>query len=229
MSPLPLGPLFFYPLSLEAATFDATGALTSFDVVGRLHLPTMPGQVGPEPTNRSNAVKLTFNAGKLAGVALAALDPDDDATGPVDAPVGEWPLADLADAPLLHWSAIKLAADAKSVVLTVQLMYMAHFGVSWTLPAKPLTIAFSGPVPVVTYTAGDFRSAPDAAVSITGATLELDFSNDPTRPTGPSRRGDLAVRLGPAAAASPRGDVCRAGARPDPGEDASDPAALPSP
>ena len=183
VSPLPLGPLAFYPLSLEAATFDPAGNLTGLDIVGRLHLPTTPGQVGPEPADRSNAVRLSFASGTLVAVALAPLDHDDDTSGSVEAPVGDWPLSDRPDTPRLLWSAIRLTPDKQSLVLKAVLSYRAH-AVSWTLPPKTLIIPFASPVSAVTYMAADFRSSQDAAISIQAATLTLDFSSAATQPTG---------------------------------------------
>jgi hypothetical protein len=184
-APLSLGPLWFYPLSLESAVFDSTGGLT-FSVIGRLHLPYsgVAPKTSDEPVNRSNAVKLTFVAGKLDAVEIAALDLDDAALGAsspaaAPAPVNEWPLGDpdaggdAPDPPILRWGQIALSGDKASLVLTgANVVYVRH-GVTWTLPAANVTIRLSGTGDPVAW---DFKPDDGAAVSIVSASLAFDFT-----------------------------------------------------
>jgi hypothetical protein len=182
-APLPLGPLQFYPLSLEAARFEGND-LKSFDVIGRLHLPLTPNEAGPEPTDRANAVKLTFVDYALDAIAPAPLD-GDDVTPVTGTTVGEWPLSAAADAPLIRWTDVNLSGDKKSIGLTFRLCYRAH-GVSWTFPSKTLTVPLVGPIPIVPYDPSDLPPIKDKPVGIHSAVLSLDFSTDPTQPTGHS-------------------------------------------
>jgi hypothetical protein len=76
---------------------------------------------------------------------------------------------------VLRWTKVSLSSDKASLTLTGQLAFVRH-GVSWTLPAKDVMIPFAGPVPVVPY---DFQPADDAAVSVKGAKLALQFPTDP--------------------------------------------------
>ena len=183
-SPLPLGPLWFFPLSIEAAKFDPVKALTSVTFVGRLHLP-FPKDKLTEPEDRSNAVRVTFDDGALSAVAIAP--PDFDGSPP-PAPVAgfnDWPLADpsaSSDAPVFRWTSINLEGKT-SLVVTGQVVYVRH-GVSWTFPSQDITIPLDGSPPTV-QSPGLTPSA-GSAISIQSATLALDFSKDSTKPTGHS-------------------------------------------
>ena len=181
MSPLPLGPLWFYPLCLQTATFDPASGLSSLVVLGRLHLPYdgKPPQASDEPEDRSNAVALTFLGGVLKKVEIASLDLDDASTPTPPKPaVNEWPLADLntyPDAPILRWTDIKISSDNSGIELTVQLHYVRH-GVSWTFPTKTLVITWTGKSPDLVYDDKDTQAAKDAVISVKSVRVSLDFT-----------------------------------------------------
>ncbi len=198
---LQIGPLQFYPLSFEVAVFNPSApstsnpspeSLKSFQVVGRLHLPIEMGADNPEetePIQRSNAVRLTFEAGKLTSIALERPDADEEPlpAGPL---INEWLLSGASGAPVLRWNSITLNKDAGhnniSISVDFQLHYYSH-GVSWTLPSKTLTIPFTGRPNPVNYLAGDFIApppAPPSGVAIDSAVLQLDFNRASTAPRG---------------------------------------------
>jgi hypothetical protein len=188
-SPLPLGPLWFFPLSLGGAKFDAASGLVTASIVGRLHLP-FDGKADPaaitEPVDNANAVRLTFSGGKLDSIAIESLDADG---APANPPVNEWPLADLtqkADAPVFRWTAVRLSVDKTSLLLTGRPVFVRH-GVSWTFPEKvDIPFPLAGPVPDVVYAPTDLPTPTDPAVAIRGATLSFRFDAADTGPTGHS-------------------------------------------
>lgn len=203
---LQIGPLQFYPLSFEVAVFNPSAqnasnpnpeSLKSFQMVGRLHLPIEMGAEDPEetePIQRSNAVRLTFLAGKLTSIALELPDADEEPlpAGPL---INEWPLSGASGAPVLRWNSITLNKDAGqnniSISVDFQLHYYSH-GVSWTLPPKTLTIPFTGRPNPVNYAASDFITppvppaspAPPSGVAIDSAVLQLDFNRVATASRG---------------------------------------------
>jgi hypothetical protein len=193
-SPLPLGPLWFYPLSLESAQFAADGGLTQVSILGRLHLPFDGSSVDQqvEPVDRANAVVLSFVDGKLHDISIANLDPDDStAPSPAASSINEWPLVDTSDAnraagaPVFRWTHVEHDLDWSSLTLDGQLVYARH-GATWTLPAKQVPIPLAGPIPPVEYSATDLQQPDGASVSVQKIKLVFNFSNAPGAPTGHS-------------------------------------------
>jgi hypothetical protein len=176
-SSLALGPLRFFPLTLEKAALDAAGNLTALEVVGRLHLPLTTAAEEPEPDSRANAVRLAFDAsGTLTSITPESPDFDDGPApaAPAAPVVNEWPLSDVPDAPVVRWTHVDIVAGGLTVHF--RLAYRSH-GVSWTLPETTLPVPFAAPFkPVVTYNPGDFQSGPDDTVAILSATLALNLS-----------------------------------------------------
>ena len=169
---LKLGPLRFFPLTLEQAVFDSSGQLQQLDMMGRLHLPVSKSDDPPEPDTRANAVRLSFDkSGKLAGKIVAAPG-DFDGTPPPGLPpaVNEWPLSDEPGAPSIRWSQIELDSTAGQLKLDFTLEYRSH-GVSWTLKGHPLVIPLSGPITAVTYDKTDFKADDTSPVSVVSGTL----------------------------------------------------------
>jgi hypothetical protein len=176
-SPLPLGPLLFYPLTLEHVEFDDLNAVTSIEIIGRLHLPSGLAKE-LEPQDQPNAVRLAFDStGLLTSVSMVPLDADDTPTPePLASPINEWPLSQAPGAPLIRWSSIRLSDDKLSLNLKFHLHFVAH-GVSWTLPEKDLVIPFAGPVSPVAFSAADFQSTANAFVSIQEGEMTVDFTD----------------------------------------------------
>ena len=167
---LPLFNLRFYPLTLESVEIDGT-EITKIDIVGRLQLPLTDTI---ELTDLSNAVRLTF-AGEPGALRLdnIALVGDEN----------EWPLAlqsgEIANAPLLTWTAISLSKDSSGNPIAVAVdgvrLKFFLFDAVWSLPlAAPLE--FPTGAPTVVTAAYGFALANDTPLAPESVTISLNLA-----------------------------------------------------
>jgi hypothetical protein len=183
-SPLPLGSLWFFPLSIESATFAPAQGMIGATMIGRLHLPFLNDTL-TEPEDRSNAVLVTFSNGALSAVSIALPDFDGPPPPNPPAPFNDWPLADPVKephAPVFRWTDIGTeGTPPTSVVVTGRVTYARH-GVSWSFPPQKIHFPLDGSAPTVDPI--PMTPPSDAAVAIQSATLALNFAVDPNQPRG---------------------------------------------
>jgi hypothetical protein len=183
-SPLPLGSLWFFPLSIESATFSPAQGMIGMTMIGRLHLPFLNDTL-IEPEDRSNAVLVTFSIGALSAISIALPDFDGPPPANPSKPFNDWPLADPVKephAPVFRWTDIGTeGSPPTSVVVTGRVTYARH-GVSWSFPTQKIHFPLDGsaptvdPIPII--------PPSDTAIAIQSATLALNFSQDPNQPRG---------------------------------------------
>ena len=191
-----LGPLDFYPLTLERVTFAADDTVASVVLTGRLQLPVP--NLG-EQSDQSNAVRLTFSSGRggalvLTDLAVEPADPDLPLAGQTAPTDLIWPLTAALGGPRLRIARLWLTGDGKLELRDVRLE-LSMYGEPWTA-------AFPGTQVI--------------EESTTEITLLRDYG-DPSAPVAITSLRCV-LRLTPTAAAGHEVDVTLRGRWGQPGE-----------